>query len=199
MQNLQVVGIYINHIQWALQLKLDYKSVLFALSGGFAGLYSQFGAYQRWCRTTSARAQLHQKTLEMTNLLDDPECPKAGKHRELEKAAIKKSEEAVQRVVSAVQNFCNPFTITDKDRLYSLASGAPVPLDVEVDVLRAETTGKEAKEEFRKRLQGSVPLGFFDPIPRQKLKTMEATNRKVTLTSSQGKVRHLSLTASMVV
>ncbi|KAL3043842.1 hypothetical protein OYC64_003656 [Pagothenia borchgrevinki] len=65
-------------------------------SGGFTGLYSQFGAYQRWCRTTSTRAQFYQKSLEMVDLIKDPDCPRAGKHRELEKAKVKKDEEAIQ-------------------------------------------------------------------------------------------------------
>ena len=39
-----------------------------------------FGAYQRWCRTTSTRAQYFEKMLEMCGLIDDPDCPKAGRH-----------------------------------------------------------------------------------------------------------------------
>ena len=60
-------------------------------------------APQIWCRTTSARAQFYEKTLEMVNLVDDPECPRAGRHRELEKAEVKKGKDAVQRVMSAVK------------------------------------------------------------------------------------------------
>lgn len=71
-----------------------------------------FGAYQRWCRTTSTRAQYFEKLLEMCDMVDDPECPKAGKHRDLEKANIKKSEEAVQQTEAAIRNFLNPFSIT---------------------------------------------------------------------------------------
>ena len=52
-----------------------------------------FGAYQRWCRTTSTRAQYFEKMLDLCGLIDDPDCPKAGKHRELERA--EKSEDAV--------------------------------------------------------------------------------------------------------
>ena len=66
-----------------------------AILGGFSGLFSMFGAYQRWCQTTSTRAQYYENMLEMCGLLDDPECPKAGRHRELERAEMKKSEEAV--------------------------------------------------------------------------------------------------------
>lgn len=124
----------------------------------------------------------------MVDVLQDPDGPKMGKHRELEKAAIKKSEEAVQRVFTAIKNFTNPFTIAEKDRLYSLASGAPVPIDVETDVLRAEAVGKAAKADFIRCLQSGEPGSFFDSLKKKKLKTMEACNKKVTLTSSQGKV-----------
>ena len=66
-------------------------------------------------------------------MMDDADCPKAGKHRDLEKANIKKSEEAVQRTVAAIQCFTNPFRIPIPDdpaegRLYALHSGAPVSL-----------------------------------------------------------------------
>ena len=66
-----------------------------------------------WCRTTSARAQLHELTLEMCGLIDDPDCPKRGKHRELEPAQIRKYEEAVQRVILAIDGFTNPWKIPD--------------------------------------------------------------------------------------
>ena len=59
-----------------------------------------------------------------------------GRHRELENAGVKKGEDSVQRVLAAVRNFTN-----HKNTLYSLASGAPVPMDVEMDVLRAEALG----------------------------------------------------------
>ena len=145
-----------------------------------------FGAYQRWCRTTSTRAQYYENMLEMCGLLDDPECPKAGRHRELERAEIKKSEEAVTRTITAIESFTNPFNLADKDHLYSLASGAPVPPEAELDVLHAEQIGKEAKEKFVKERfeSGSSEALFFEPIKRQRLKTMEV----VQLTASEGKV-----------
>ncbi len=114
------------------------------IAGGLLGLFNNCGAYQKWCRTTSARAQLYELTLEMSGMIDDPEMPKAGKHRELEPAQIKKSEEAVQRVITAIKGFTNPWRIPDKSRLYSLASGAPIDPEVEVDVCGL-------------RLQGGLP------------------------------------------
>lgn len=151
-----------------------------------------FGAYQRWCRSTSTRAQYYEKMLEMCGLINDPDCPRAGKHRELEKAEIKKSEEAVQRTMTTICNFTNPFTLDDKDHLYSLASGAPVPYDIEVDILNADETGKTAKAKFIKErfVDGSSEELFFEPIKRTNLKTMDATNKVIKLTASQGKVKY---------
>ena len=58
----------------------------------------------------------------MIDHADDPQCPKAGRHRELEKAEIRKSEKAAQNVLTAVTSFINPFNIDDEGRLFSLAT-----------------------------------------------------------------------------
>ncbi|XP_068234747.1 uncharacterized protein [Palaemon carinicauda] len=127
--------------------------------------------------------------LEMCCLIDDPDCPKAGKHRELEKEEIKKSEDAVQRTIAAIRSFTNPFSLADKDHLYSLASGAPAS-EVELDVLRAKKAGKEAKEAFiqERFVNGSFEKLFFEPIKRLKLKTMDASNKTVKVNASHGKI-----------
>ena len=130
------------------------------------------------------------KNLKMCGLDDDPDHPRKGKHRDLEKAEICKSENAVQRVIAAINNFTNPFEIPDKDKLYNLASGAPVSSAVETDVLQAERKGKEQKEEFVKNrlMSGRSSELFFEPISRLNLKTMAECNKKVKLTSSEGKI-----------
>ena len=90
----------------------------------------------------------------------------------------------------AICNFTDPFTMPHKDHLYSLASGAPATPEVEFDVLNADAVGKEAKNAFIQARfgTGSAEMLFFEPIKRQKLKTMEACNKNVKLTASQGKV-----------
>ncbi len=103
----------------------------------------------------------------MVDLVDDPDCPKAGRHRELEDAAIMKGEQAVQRVMIAVRNFTNPFTIPDKNRLYSLTFGAPIPTAAENDILQAEVVGNAAKAAFIGQLKNEGPGKFFDPIQKK--------------------------------
>ena len=91
---------------------------------------------------------------------------------------IKKSEAAALKVVSAIQNFTNRWRVPDKSRLYSLASASPVSIDVENDVLGAEDLGRSLKEEFSNRFKVRSKFQFFDPVKRQKLRTMEAATRK---------------------
>ena len=93
---------------------------------------------------------------------------------------IKKSEAAALKVVSAIQNFTNRWRVPDKSRLYSLASASPVSIDVENDVLGAEDLGRSLKEENSKsnRFKVCSKFQFFDPVKRQKLRTMEAATRK---------------------
>ena len=130
-------------------------------AGGFSGIFHMFGAYERWCRTTSSRAQYHEKLLEMCGLNDDPDCPRKGKHREMEKAEIERSKKAVIRVMAA-KNVCNPFETSDKTKLYNLASGAPVPLNVEIDLMQAEVKGNNQKNKFIQiRLLSGRPKDFF--------------------------------------
>lgn len=97
---------------------------------------------------------------------NDLDCPTAGRHRELEKPESKKSEAVVQRALAVIKNFVNPFSIADKDRLYSLASGTPVSADTEKDVPMAETVGKAAKTDFISRLERGDPTSFFDSRKR---------------------------------
>ncbi|KAL7407118.1 hypothetical protein ABVT39_003386 [Epinephelus coioides] len=131
-------GDYINYsgvLHETIQCFLFRNNIL-PFSGGLGGLFSMFGAYQHWCHTTSARTQYFERLLEMCGLIDDTDCPtKSGKHRELEAAEIKKSEEAVQKTLSTIRNFIDPFTVSDKDHLYNIAFGATVPLEVETDVM----------------------------------------------------------------
>lgn len=126
----------------------------------------------------------------MVDLDTDPDNQRSGLHRELEKSEISKSEHAVHRVIDAVNNFLNPFTTSDKYRLYCFASGASVPLDAEMDVLQADDIGKTAKKTFIDRLKNGDAGSFFDLIKKKKLQSMEMCNKKITLTSSQGKVKH---------
>ena len=125
----------------------------------------------------------------MLQINSDPNRPRAGQHHDISPSEILRSEEATQSIMKAIQNFTNSFAIADKSCLYSLASGAPVTAEVTEEVLSAEKIGREARNAFNKeRMEQNCGSSFFEPLKRKKLKTMEACNKTVKITSSQGKV-----------
>ncbi len=158
------------------------------IAGGLLGLFNNCGAYQKWCRTTSARVQLYERTLEMCGMIHDPEMPKAGKHRELEPAQIKKSEEAVQ------SHHCH--------------QGLHKPLENpwQKPTVLSSIWGSNRSRGWRLtccglRLQGGLPRSssskssfvskrkeFLDRLKKLKLKTIDHCSKRVKLTSAQGKV-----------
>ena len=120
-------------------------------------------------------------------MIDDPECPKSGKYRDLKASQIKKSECAVKKVMEAISHFTNPWKIPDKERLCCLSSGAPIPQEIEVDILRADELGKILKSTFiKERLIHGHEKDFFDTVARQTLKTIEDANKTVCLRTLQG-------------
>ena len=79
--------------------------MMFYILGGLLGIFENYGAYQRYVRTTSSRAKLFE---EMCGMTDDPECPKSGKNRDLEASQIKLSEYDVTKIMEAISHFTNP-------------------------------------------------------------------------------------------
>ena len=91
--------------------------------------------------------------------------------------------------MGVIINFTNQWNVLDKNKLYNLASGAPMSPVVESDVLQAETIGKEANAAFvSQRLQGESPVDFFAPLPRKNLLTNGQFSQKVQLKTTKGKI-----------
>ena len=174
---------------------------------GLCGLLKNFNAYQRWVRTTPERyiiidlyihicllitVYVRVRYLEATHtqagLLEDPN--RSLQHKDLNPAEIKRSEAHVKSCTSAFDGFMNPFTIEDKSALYSISSGAKVPVDFETEILEAENLGKNHKEAFiqDRLLENSK---FFDPIKKLKLKTMADSTKTTKIKTSQNKVVEL--------
>ena len=147
---------------------------------------NNYSAYQRWVKTTHERAKFAEVMLSMTDMLFGSHG--CRKHKDLRPAEVKKIEQQVKRTVDAIKSFLNPFDIPDESKLYCLSSGAPVYVDIERDILRADQLGKERKEQFiRERLEQKDH--FFDPIKKSKLKTMGNSGKAVRVKTSKNKVQ----------
>ena len=70
--------------------------------------------------------------------------------------------------MTAISHFTNPWRTPNKEKLFSVASGAPVPADVEADVPQADTVGKTLKEDLiQNHLGYASTKSFFDTLERQ--------------------------------
>ena len=111
---------------------------------GIVGFSRNHSAYYRWCRTRHATASYLQATKEIANI----DTLESTSHKEVRSSQILKSEQDTCCVMEAINNFINPFTIEDKDTLYCLSSGAPVPSNVENDILMSDEIAKKAHKQF---------------------------------------------------
>ena len=167
------------------------KSQSAATGAGITGLLRNEECFQRWIRGAGERSKFYYSVMDMCGLKSDPDIHPTGVHKERLPSEIKRSESAVQRVLSGIQGFQNPWTVPDKEHLYIMSSGAPVSREVEVDVLQADERGRLEKSKFmaeRLTKLAEATKKFYDPIHKLNLKTMSHCNKVVKLTSSKGKV-----------
>ena len=95
--------------------------------------------------------------------------------------------------MEAISNFINPFTIEDKDTLYYLLSGAPVPSNVAKDILMSDEIVKKAHKQFVQDRLIDKTVSFHASVKKQNLKTF-ANQAKISLV--QGKARkNIEITA----
>ena len=157
--------------------------------GGIVGFSRNHSAYYRWCRKRHTRASYLQVTKEIASM----DSQEATSHKEVRGSQIVKSEQDTCSVLQAISNFTNPFTIEDKDALYCLSSGAPVPQDVESDILMADDIGKKAHREFAQERLVEKKTSFHSPVKKQNLKTF-ATQAKSSMVRGKER-RNIEITA----
>jgi hypothetical protein len=94
------------------------------------------------------------------------------RHPDLGQSRINKDEKDVASLIEMLEsNWTNPFHAPSD--IASLSTGIVAPADIARDLLEARNKGEAASKLFREeRLNTDPPKkGFFEPLPRQKLKT----------------------------
>ena len=98
--------------------------------------------------------------------------------------------------MEAISNFINPFTIEDKDTLYYLLSGAPVPSNVAKDILMSDEIVKKAHKQFvqDRLIDKTVSFHVFHAsVKKQNLKTF-ANQAKISLVQEKAR-KNIEITA----
>ena len=110
------------------------------------------------------------------------------------RAEVQKREKHVEKAMSAMQNFLNPFDVPDKGQLHCISSGAPAPAAVEKDMMAAESIGKQANQKFiKERLY--TKERFFDPVKKLNLKTFQSGAKRVKAKTVENKIIRYNSTA----
>ena len=157
-------------------------------AAGICGISQNYPAYQRWTLTTHERSKFLESTYTLAGMVDTSDDVS---HRDTRAREKIKSERCVENTVDALRSFLNPFTVTDKEHLYSLSSGRRMPDDVEKDVLNADKRGQEEKDCFVNERLKEEGKGFFDPVKKLKLRTMSSVSKKVSVVTKNKKVVEL--------
>ena len=93
------------------------------------------------------------------------------------------------------EDFINPFNSSlDRDKLYNLASGRPLPDSIAEELLGSYERGKEMFSMFQKRLEigEEEAAGFFDPIKRCPWKGFGDAEKKIKVTA-KGKSKDIAV------
>lgn len=151
--------------------------------GGLIGFSMNKSAYYRWCVTKHTKAKYVEATLDIAGLNNN----EFSKHKTARPVEIKRSENEVENVMKAFNNFCNPFDEEFSQGLYCLSSGSRIPPDVETDLLNVEQFGKNARDEFINDRLVEKKKSFHDPIHKSKLKTFTTQHATKKLTTSSKK------------
>ena len=136
--------------------------------------------------TRHLRAGYVSATMELAGLSRDEE----SHHKNTRKSEIRRGEEDFCKVEAAFQNFINPFQIVNKDAVYCISSGAQAPVDIEKDLMAADSKGKEKFQNCVEERLISKIRSFHAPITKLKLKTFAAMSTTVKVTSTQSPRRN---------
>ena len=152
--------------------------------GGIIGFSRNFAAYYRWCLTRHLRASYVEATYELANM----STPESDVHRDNRQASKTVSEADVRNILMAFENFVNPFNVDNKDVLFCISSGSPLAKDAEKHVLEANTIGSQSHSKFVKERLVDKTVSFYNPLPKQKLKTFDEKKKRQKLTTTQKKL-----------
>ena len=128
---------------------------------GITAFANSESARSRWMITRSLRSEIVGRLLESSGIIKAPD----SKH-DLEEGRIKKDHRDIERIISALNSFSNPFEDMDPQTpLRNISTGQTVSEGVTVDLLSFSSKGENAARKF-KELYIEDPKNIEKPIPR---------------------------------
>lgn len=153
-------------------------------TGGIVGFSRNFWAYARWCITRHERAKYVELAFENASMIKSSDCS----HRDIQAHEIKRSEQSILKVLDAFEQYVNPFEVENRDNLFCLSSGRPVPKSVEENLLNVDNLGKASYKTFIQDRFIVKNKKFHEPLKRQKLQTFKSIQEKIIVTTAKNKL-----------
>lgn len=125
-------------------------------------------------------------------------------HPDLSRTRIRKDEDAVQSLVTLMEdNWTDPFG-PEPSELVCLSTGATASPKIATDLLTAQEQGNTAYLTFQEKRLDKQEIPFFDRLPKMNLKTFDnkkkttnkAANREIVMKSDRKLFGHMLLVAS---
>ena len=155
-------------------INIDSKS-----SGGVIGISQMRSALERWFLTIHERASITSALKAIYGLQDG----KQASHKEAAARRVKRNEEDVKKMMGCFSSglMTDPFT-HDSDELLNIATGVVLPEDVAQNLVCSTEEGRQQMNAFVEKRINSNAVGFWEPIPNMKIKTLSSTNKKICVT-----------------
>lgn len=148
--------------------------------GGIVGFSKNCPAYYRWCVTRHSRASYVSATDAIVSVSESNICPK-----DISPSNNILSEKLVEKVISAVRGFINPFEVDGA--LICLSSGHAVPDNVAAKLVTVQQQGEKEFNTFVERRLQAKSTSFHDPIKKKKLITFGTLNNQKFKKSGEAK------------
>ena len=94
-------------------------------------------------------------------------------------ARLSRDENNVKKVIQVIKGWCNPFE--DVTELTCLSPGVAVSDDIAKELLSAKQIGETATQKFIDNRIVTNEVGFYEVLPKKKLKTFESASMKNTV------------------
>ena len=159
--------------------------------GVIVGILQKPLALERWFLTAHERTEITTATKELCGI-----CNSDSKqaHKEAGLRRISRDEEDVKKLITMLLFvMSDPFDMESVDDgvtvpLSNLATGVVMPQDIATRFLNAEELGMQEMNSFITKRITSNEMGFWDTLPKMKIKTFASMVKKVQAKPSEEKL-----------
>ena len=162
-------------------VNLDSKT-----KGGIIGITQRPGALEKWFLTAHERAATTTATKDICGIRQTT----GEAHKESSKVRVKRDEDDVRKVICTLKTvMSNPFSVdATEDVPVSYYYASIMPEELSHSLLNAESLGAQEMKSFVNKRMHTNEVGFWEPLPKMKIKTFAVLSKKAKVKSADEKL-----------